>query len=292
MNRRRFLKSSALAAGILAGAKNIKAAESKSKYDISLAGWSLHRMFFSGKVDQLGMVSMCRKVFDIGGFEMVNTMFPSPTYRYCTQLKKVARNNNVKLLLIMCDAEGNMSSADKKERLQATRNHHKWVDIAAVLGCHSIRCNMGHTKGNDKDAVKRAAESFSSLVNYGKTNGIKIIIENHGGPSSDPAVMVELMKMINDPKWFGTLPDFGNFPPNIDKYNAVKKMMPYAHAVSAKCYDFDDATGLETKIDFKKMIDIVTAAGYNGYVGIEYEGKRLDEVTGIKRAKALLEKLR
>ena len=104
--------------------------------------------------------------------------------------------------------------------------------------------------------------------------------------------MVALMKAVNHPKWFGTLPDFGNFPRGVDKYDAIKQMMPYAHAVSAKCYDFDDKTGLETKIDFTRMIKIVTDAGYKGYVGIEYEGQRLDEATGIKRAKALLEKLR
>ncbi|UCD30757.1 MAG: sugar phosphate isomerase/epimerase [Planctomycetota bacterium] len=293
INRRQFLGTAAFASGMLAsGVNSSSAAEKKSKFEISLAAWSLHRIFFDKKIDQLGMVKMCRKNFDIGGFEMVNTMFPSPTYHYCQQLKKIAKNNGVKLLLIMCDREGDMSHPDKKQRLQAAKNHHKWVDIAAVLGCHSIRCNMGHVKKGDMEMVKRAAESFSTLTAYGKSNGIKIIIENHGHGSSDPATMVALMKQVNDPKWFGTLPDFGNFPEDVDKYDAVKQMMPYAHAVSAKCYDFEDDTGLETKIDFARMIKIVTDAGYTGHIGIEYEGKRLDEATGIKRAKALLEKLR
>ena len=261
-----------------------------SELKISLAAWSLHKMFFAGKINQLGMVKMCRDEFGIGGFEMVNTMFPSPTFGYCSQLKKLASSKDVKLLLIMCDAEGDMSHPDKKVRMQASKNHHKWVDIAAVLGCHAIRCNSGHAKKGDPEAIKRAAESFAALVAYGKASGIKIIIENHGGVSSDPAWLVSLMKEVNDP-YFGTLPDFGNFPGNVDKYDAITRMMPYAHAVSAKCYDFDDNSGLETKIDFKRMMQIVTDAGYNGYVGIEFEGKRLDEKTGIKRAKALLEKL-
>lgn len=288
LNRRQFLGVTAsLAAGTL---RPGLAAAAGRKYAISLAGWSLHKMFFAKKIDQLGMVKACGREFGIGGFEMCNVMFPSPTYDYCRQLKKVAADNNVKLLLIMCDAEGDMAHRDKKERMQAAKNHHKWIDIAAALGCHSIRCNAGHGQPGDREVIQRAAESFSALTAYGKANGIQVIIENHGQFSSDPDSLVALMKAVDDP-YFGTLPDFGNFPKGVDIYDAVRKMMPYAKAVSAKCYDFDDTTGLETKIDFDRMMKIVTEAGYTGFVGIEFEGGRLDEKAGIQRAKALLEKL-
>jgi sugar phosphate isomerase/epimerase len=68
-------------------------------------------------------------------------------------------------------------------------------------------------------------------------------------------------------------------------------MMPFAKALSAKCYDFDDSSGAETKIDFKRMMDIAQAAGYSGYVGIEYEGERLSERDGTVACKRLLETL-
>jgi len=298
IDRRQFLGTAAMAAGaMLAGPAGLTAQEAASrpattqpKYRISLAGWSLHKMFFAKKIDMLGMVRMCREEFAIGGFEMVNTLWPSPTYGYCRQLKQLAADLDVKLLLIMCDNEGEMTHPDKAERMQAARNHRKWVDAAAVLGCHSIRCNTGGSAAGDPEAVKRAAESFSELLAYAKPAGIQVILENHAGLSSDPDSLVALMKAVNDP-FFGTLPDFGNFPDTVDRYDAIKRMMPYAKAVSAKCYDFDDTTGLETKLDFPRLIKIVTEAGYNGFIGIEYEGPRLDEATGIQRAKALLEKL-
>ncbi len=293
MNRRRFLgEAVAGAGGVLAAASLLRAEEKAPPFRISLAAWSLHRMYFDGKIDLAGMVKMCRDTFDIDGFEFVNVFFPAPTYAYCNDLKKLAADKNVRLLLIMCDREGDMSHADRKERMQAARNHHKWVDIAAVLGCHAIRCNTGHGEKGDTDAVKRAAETFSALVEYGKANRIRVIIENHGGLSSDADWLVDLMKRVGEREWFGTLPDFGNFPKGVDKYESVRKMMPYAHAVSAKCHDFDDAGGTETTIDFARMMKIVTDAGYNGFVGIEYEGSRLDEAEGIKRAKTLLDKLR
>lgn len=287
MERREFLQTAgALAVASTAGAGLVSAAAAK-KFDISMAAWSVHKQFFNGEIKQIDMPKLCHDL-GITGLELVNAFFPSPQYGYLKELSKTADDNGVKILLIMCDDEGAMDDPDKQERMQAAKNHFKWVDIAAVLGCHSIRCNSGHGKSGDKEAVKRAAESFAVLVEYGKQNGINIIIENHGGFSSTPDDLVELMELVNDDR-FGTLPDFGNFPADVDKYDAVKRMMPYAKAVSAKCYDFGP-DGNETKLEFERLMKIVLEAGYNGYVGIEFEGDRLSEVDGIKACKALLER--
>ena len=258
------------------------------KFQISLAAWSMHRMFFAKEIDQLGMVDLCHDV-GIGGLELVNTFFPSPQYGYLKQLRKRADDAGVQILLIMCDAEGSMAGPEKSSRLLAAKNHHKWIDIASVLGCHAIRCNTGAQEG-DADALDRCAESFSALLEYADAAGINVLIENHWGPSSDPDWLVALMQRVDHPR-FGTLPDFGNIPDTTDRYDAVRKMMPYAKAVSAKCYDFD-AAGNETKIEFPRMMGIVADAGYRGWVGIEYEGERLPEREGILACKALLERLR
>jgi sugar phosphate isomerase/epimerase len=256
------------------------------KFQISLAAWSMHRMFFAKEIDQLGMVDLCHGV-GIGGLELVNTFFPSPQYGYLKQLRKRAEDAGVQILLIMCDAEGSMAGPEKASRMLAAKNHHKWIDIASVLGCHAIRCNTGAQEG-DADAQDRCAESFSELLEYAAAAGINVLIENHWGLSSDPDWLVGLMQKVNHPR-FGTLPDFGNIPDTTDRYDAVGKMMPYAKAVSAKCYDFD-AAGNETKIDFAQMMKIVDDANYHGYVGIEYEGERLPEREGILACKSLLER--
>ncbi len=256
-------------------------------FNISLAAWSMHKMFFAKEIDQLGMVDLCQNL-RIDGLELVNTFFPSPQYGYLKQLRKRAEDAGVEILLIMCDAEGSMAGPERDSRLLAAKNHHKWIDIAAVLGCHAIRCNTGAQEG-DPDALARCAESFSSLLEYADANAMNVLIENHWGASSDPAWLVGLMKQVNHPR-FGTLPDFGNIPDTTDRYDAVQQMMPYAKAVSAKCYDFDEA-GNETKIDFARMMKIVGDAGYSGYIGIEYEGERLPEREGILACKRLLEGL-
>jgi sugar phosphate isomerase/epimerase len=133
------------------------------------------------------------------------------------------------------------------------------------------------------------AESFTRLCGYAKASGLNVIIENHGGISSDPDVVVRLMKTVNLPN-FGTLPDFGNFPKTIDRYEAVAKLMPYAKGVSFKCWDFD-ANDRETVIDMDKMMKIVLDAGYHNWVGIEYEGTRMPEFDGIAAGKRLLDRV-
>jgi sugar phosphate isomerase/epimerase len=255
-------------------------------YSISLAAWSMHRMFFSGELDQLGMVALTREL-GIDALELVNTFFPSPQYLYLRELRRRADDAGVSLTLVMCDGEGDMAHADRAKRMLAAKNHHKWVDIAAVLGCSAIRANAGGTTGDD-DALERNAESFRDLVAYAAAANIDVLVENHFGLSQDARWLVELVRLVDSPR-FGTLPDFGNLPPDVDRYQAVRTMMPYAKAVSAKCYDFDDG-GSETTIDFGRMMRVVTDAGYHGNVGIEYEGARLPEREGILACKRLLER--
>jgi L-ribulose-5-phosphate 3-epimerase len=254
---------------------------------LSLAAWSLHRTFFAGELDQFGMLRLAGEL-GFTGFEMVNTFFPSPQYRYLQKLRAEADERGVRLLLIMCDGEGELAAADRAERLQAARNHRRWVDIAAALGCHAIRVNIRGEDAGPEVMRERAAEALAALLAY-NAGELRVLLENHGGRSSDPDWLLSLVRLVDDPA-LGTLPDFGNFPAEVDRYAAVEAMMPYAGAVSAKCYDFAE-DGSETRIDFARMMRIVRTAGYRGHVGVEYEGTRLPEREGILAAKALLERV-
>ena len=128
-----------------------------------------------------------------------------------------------------------------------------------------------------------------ALTEFATPHEINVIVENHGGLSSNGVWLAEVIKTVNLPRC-GTLPDFGNFG-DYDRYQGVTELMPMAKAVSAKSYDFD-AEGNETTIDYAKMMKIVVDAGYRGFVGIEYEGKRLDEYEGIRATRKLLIKVR
>ncbi len=278
----------------LPGLSFLSAQAQSKKFKISLAEWSLHKAIQSRLITNLDFPRIAREQFGIEGLEYVNQLWQAPIADYVRRLKAAQTSTNTRCVLIMCDGEGFMGHPDKAQRMAASANHYKWVDITAELGGHSIRTNMYPGPKQPEGAaeiarfVDRCAESFTDLCGYAKKAGINVIIENHGGVSSQPEVVLSLMQKVNLPN-FGTLPDFGNFPKEADKYDAVKKLMPHAKGVSFKCFDFD-ATNRETTIDMDKMMGIVDAAGYQGYVGIEYEGTRLTEFEGIQAAKRYLAK--
>jgi L-ribulose-5-phosphate 3-epimerase len=261
-------------------------------FKISLAQWSLHRHFFNKEIESsLDFPLIARRQFGIGAVEYVNQFFPDKAkdLKFLKELKNRSNNAGVKNLLIMCDNEGKLGAKSKAERILTIENHHKWIDAAELLGCHSIRVNADGD-GTPQEQKKQTAESLSKLAEYGEERGINIIIENRGGLSNNAVWLSLVIKEVNHPL-IGTLPDFGNFPEGIDIYESVEKMMSFAKGVSAKSYDFDEY-GNETKIDYERMMKVVISSGYRGYVGIEYEGEKLSEYEGIKKTKALLERIR
>ncbi|MCE9526944.1 MAG: TIM barrel protein [Planctomycetales bacterium] len=297
-SRRTFLQSSAAAsvatltalplARTWAEDKPAKAVEPLFK--ISLAQWSLHKTLFGGKLDNLDFAKTAKEDYGIDAIEFVNQFFKDKAKdeKYLADLKKRADDLGVKMLLIMIDGEGALGDKDDAKRTKAIENHYKWVDAAKFLGCHSIRVNAQST--NDyEEAKKLAADGLRRLSEFAAKSQINVIVENHGGLSSNGKWLSETIKSVGL-KNCGTLPDFGNFH-DYDRYLGVTETMPFAKAVSAKSHDFD-AEGNETHTDYLKMMKIVLDAGYHGYCGIEYEGSKLGEPEGIKATKKLLERVR
>ncbi len=296
MERRTFLGLSAIASGslCLSGCSSLDAmfGGSKVPFKISLAQWSWHRRLRGQqqpKMDNLDFAVEARQ-FGIEAVEYVNQFFKDKARdtKYLAEMKKRAKDNGVKSLLIMCDGEGALGDQDPQQRTQAVENHYKWLEAAKYLGCHSIRVNAS-SSGSYDEQLELAADGLRRLSEKAVEYKLNVIVENHGGLSSNSQWLTNVIKNVDLPNC-GTLPDFGNFPPEADKYKSVEMLMPYAKGVSAKSYDFDEK-GDETKIDFYRMMKIVVDSGYKGYVDIEYEGNRLSENDGILATKKLLEKI-
>lgn len=295
--RRRFLQTTlGLGAGAL-GLKTLSAAMSTAAqpwFSISLAQWSLHRAFRGGDADARDFARIARRDFGIDAIEYVNQFYQDTlTDALIADLRQRATDEGVRSLLIMCDGEGRLGDPDPAARTRTVTNHHRWVAAAKTLGCHSIRVNAA-SEGSYDEQMKLAADGLRQLAEYCASHDLNVIVENHGGLSSNGAWLAGVMRLAAHPR-AGTLPDFGNFrvssSETYDMYTGVAEMMPFARGVSAKSYDFD-AEGNETTIDFPRMLGIVRAAGYRGHVGVEYEGRRLSEPDGIRATKALLERIR
>jgi len=289
-------------------------------FQISLAQWSLHKSFFGnsnadwqkfnktltespddvlqGKLDPADFPEIAAS-YGISIIELVNTFYFGKTNDkdYWIDFKHQCDSLGISVGLIMCDALGDLGDADAKARNNSVENHYQWVDIAKFIGAHSIRVNAGGS-GTRQEVALNVIDGLSKLGTYAASQDINILVENHGGYSSDAHWLSGIIKKVDMPH-VGTLPDFGNFCIEMgsdgcideyDRYQGISELMPYAKGVSAKSLSFDH-DGNEINTDFLRMMTIVKASGFKGTIGIEYEGRLLSEDAGIKATKALLEKV-
>ena len=277
-------------------------------FKLSLAQWSINKMIRQDGVDPYTFAEKA-KAWGFTGLEYVSGLYypelekegfsNEAMQQFVERNNAEAKKHGLENVLIMVDGQGNLAAADQAERDAAVENHHKWVDAANAMGCHSIRVNLN---GSMEHGVwlPASVDGLKKLATYASSKNINVIVENHGGPSSNGAWLAEVMATV-DMDNCGTLPDFGNFCikreagdyyeskciEEYDRYQGVKELMPYAKAVSAKSHDFDD-DGNERHTDYAKMLKLVKEAGYTGYIGVEYEGRELGEEEGILATRDLL----
>lgn len=302
LNRRKFLALSAAAGGVAATAP-MAFAQAKPDLKISLAQWSLHRSIRNGSVDPKNFAADAKNMFGLNAIEYVNDFYSEHKGHnaFWKEMRKRADGEGVQSLLIMIDGEGELGTSSDQDRMTAVENHKPWIDAAHELGCHSVRINA-FGKGTDTEIKAALVDGLGRLSEYGKQAGINVLMENHGLQTSNAAFVVDVIKQINSP-YVGTLPDFGNWCISVewggtqnnscsysyDPYRGVEEFLPYAKGVSAKAYAFDK-DGNETQMDYRRFMKIVKDAGFNGHIGIEWEGDQFSEPEGIRATKALLER--
>jgi len=293
LGRAACLFGAACLGGTAAGVRRLATAAppaGRALFGISLAQWSLHKALLAGKLDNLDFPKTAKQRFGIEAVEYVNQFFKDKAKDsdYLSELRKRADDEGVTNVLVMCDGLGNLGDPEATARTKAIENHFPWVEAAKRLGCHAIRVNAA-SKGSFEEQQKLASDGLSRLAEYASQMGMSVLVENHGGLSSNGDWLAGVMKIVDKPNC-GTLPDFGNFH-DYDRYRGVEELMPFAKGVSAKSHEFDDA-GNEVRTDFARMIRLVVGAGYHGWIGIEYEGSGLSEPEGILATKKLLERSR
>lgn len=275
----------------------------EKKQGISLAAWSFSGSFFQGKWKLLELPGILRDKLGITALEHVNQFFENPTLTYLGRLKKACADAGVQSTILMVDGEGGTASPDAAERKRAAIAHRKWFDAGHELGCYAVRCNVYGGAQNwkaDRDLVSRAAETMHMMLDYAKESGLDLIVENHGGASSDPDVLVALVKKVNHPK-FGLLCDLGNWNKGDDRYASSRKILPYAKGLSVKGTWGPDT---DPEFDAEKLVKVALDFGYVGWWGLEVTPRRAqgaakrpveeqfaEEVKTVLGAKAIVERV-
>lgn len=268
--------------------------------DISLAGWSIVRRF-RNEADPLPLLDFPKVSKEEFGIDLIELNSPFFKYRdpgspaespiangFLGELKQRADNLGVGCLNIAVDGHGDLSSIDETERLQAVDNHRKWIDACAHLGCTAFRANSGgRSDGSDDAKIEQCVKSFGTLAEEASKANVRVMMENHGGISYDPNVVVQIMDAIGNDAC-RVLADFLNWTEGDDRLMNLRKVAHYAWAIHAKFLTFDDS-GESPEIDCGEAVRILKNAGYSNPWGIEYEGKT-DDHEGVLKSKALLKK--
>ena len=245
---------------------------------IAVEGWSLHKRFEKGELKLLDFPRQVKEEFEVSGIGLNSPFFKSLDDIYLQELKEKIKENNLEVVNIAVDNQGDLASLNEEERKEAVENHRKWIYIAKKLGSPSFRANSGGHKGVTEEVIQACIKSFRELCTEAIKENIFVLIENHGGISGDPNTIVRIMEEVKD--GIGTCPDFGNFPDEI-RYSGLEKMAKYARVVHAKFYEFDER-GEDTRIDASRAIDIFKKVGFDSWLSIEFEGKGDDHNGVIK----------
>jgi sugar phosphate isomerase/epimerase len=291
MQRRDFLV--AAGAAVASAAVFPPLAAATPSYEISLGQWSFNRALRRKELDPLDFVHKAQEL-GFQGVDYVNTFFKDKAgdAAYLAEMKKRSDGAGLVNDLILVDAEGAIGDPDAAARAKALEQHKRWVEAAKAIGCRGIRINA-LSRGTPDEQRKLVIEGARSLTEFADRLGLEILIENHGGQSSDAAWLDSVVRGVEHPRC-GSLADFGNWSLGggkwYDRYRGVAELVPTAKGISVKAHAFD-AEGNETETDFLRMMRIVVDGGYRGrFLEIEYEGDALGEVEGTRAAKLLLER--
>lgn len=269
----------------------------------SLAQWSFNRDLFAGDMTTVDFIQAAGEM-NFEGVEYVSQFFQDKVedMAFLDSLNAAAAAAGVRNLMIMVDNAGQLGSSDSSKQEAAILEHQKWVRAAKHLGCPAMRVNA-HGDGTDSEILEQCVAGIGRLADYANEQGVTILVENHGGISNNGAWLVELLEKLSD-RQVKALADFDNWctarangqiwgaecTERYDRYQGMTEIMPYAHSLSVKTFEFDEE-GNETVMDYPRLFEIIQASGYEGYLGVEYEGHDLPSREGIAKTKALAEKV-
>jgi L-ribulose-5-phosphate 3-epimerase len=268
MNRRQLLQT--MAAGTLGTAlvPGQLRSETKGKCHLKpgLVAYSYRKALEAKKLDYETLIRMVSE-YGLDGLDTTVYWFPDTSDQYLATLRRTAYKNAVSLYSIAV----RIRLAQPTPELQAAEfeNFRKWVDVAEKLGATHIRVFGGAIpKGaTEAQAIAWAVEVLKRCAEYSGSKGILIGVEDDGGLTTTAEPTVQIVKQADSP-WAGINLDTGNFPRN--GYSQVAMCIPYATSVHFK-EKIGDENGVKVKADWDKLIGMFAAAGYKGYLSLEYE---------------------
>ena len=255
------------------------------KMRFALSSWSM-RSHINQEFSLIEFPRVARERLGFDAVELCSMHFQNTDINYLDQIKKNLALQKMGFVNMPIDT-GNISQSDPTKRQFDLERIYNWMAVAAYLGAEAVRVNTGVPE--DGWDMSITVDSYRKLVEKAQKHNLILLIENHGGVSSRSEAMIQILEQVNSSN-LKLCPDFGNFPAET-RYEDLARIMPYAHMVHAKTYDFD-ADGSQPKFNFPRCLEITkagTKADFQGTISVEFEGQG-DQYDGVEKTLALIKK--
>lgn len=285
LDRRKFLLTTAAGIAALGTGSSVQAAEpvqrnGKPHFKLSLAAYSFRNLLTrgwpspSGKKGELTLfdfIDFCAEQ-NLDGTELTSYYFPNPLpHEYLMEVKERAFRLG---LGISGTAIGNdFCHPDGPKRDEQLKLCHDWIDFAAEMDAPVIRIFAGNVKKGqtEEEAVAQCVHAINHSLVHAAKRGVVLALENHGGITSTPEQLLNIVKQVTPSPWFGVNFDSGNFR-TADPYGDLEKIAPYAVNAQVKAKMAPAGKSAE-EADYKRIVQILKDAGYRGYLVLEFEEK-------------------
>ena len=291
--RRDFLKSAALlplaglgASAALAAVEPIRRVGG-AQVKVSCNAYSFAKMLNDhalGRGPGMSLVALaefCAK-HNFDGFDPTGYYFPGyrdrklPPDAFVFELKR--RAFELGLGISGTGVGNNFTVADKAARAKDVQWIKDWVEVAAKLGAPVLRVFADTqmraqtwetvSNGATREQVEEwIAADIRACADHAAKFGVIIGVQNHGDFLKTAAEHISLIKRIDSP-WCGAIVDTGYFKA-ADPYAEMAKAAPYAVNWQVKQSPYGVEKEAESPTDLKRLLKIVRASGYRGYLPIE-----------------------
>jgi sugar phosphate isomerase/epimerase len=284
MKRRDLLTSlPALAAcGTLTAAA---ATQRKARLRSALCAYSFRQALQSKSMSYHDLVHLAVDT-GIDGLDLTVYWFPGTGDDFLLPLKRLAYGSGVEIYSISVRTEMTQQAPEAQAKEVAAIK--QWVDVAERLGAGHIRVFGGRVpkEATEQQAVGWAAEVLKRAAEHAGAKGVILGLENHGGVTEKAATIIQIVKQVNSP-WVGINLDTGNF--RQEPLRQIEMCLPHAVNMQFKS-EITGEDGKRQPSDWERIIKMAAAAGYQGYMALEYEAKE-DPATAVPRLLGELHRL-
>ena len=265
--------------------------------DIGIAGWALNQSIRELKtLTLLEFPALARQEYGVDTIELVSTFFENQSAAYLNRLREEIERHGLFVANIAVDT-GSLASPDASVRRTDIETIKQWFHVARAIGAAAIRVNTGAAAPDDAAALERVITGYQELADHAAETEVKLLIETHGGVSSEPQALTTILQQVDTP-WFGTCPDVNNFPGGTWE-EGMTILAPRAVVAHIKVANYDPSgwqavtarDGSDRSFDLKRSLVILKEAGYQGPLNFEYNFAEQDERVGVANGIAYLREM-